>query len=374
MLVADRLQHAGVGREAGLAAALARQAEALEQHGAELLGRPDDELVAGQVPDLALQAGDLLAHALVDGGQALRRRAARPRAPSRAARARAAARSRPARTAGSRSRICSRCQAVSAWTSTASRARRVLDVGLEPALLADLAEREAAPGGLQQVGAEQRVVGQDRRHRAQRLGVVGDRRPLADRPDELGRPDAQSPTSTSSPAASPKRGSCSGGSSSPSGTSGASTASEASVSRPPKVGASRTEPSRTRAADGGRRDRRGRRRVGARPAPPRGGAAGRAARTRGRRRAGASGRARGPPRARGRRPPSRRAGRWPGAWRRGRRRRAGRGSPCAWRPEIWSTLASTSSSEPNCCRSWDAVLSPMPGTPGMLSDVSPLSP
>ena len=43
-------------------------------------------------------------------------------------------------------------------------------------------------------------------------------------------------------------------------------------------------------------------------------------------------------------------------------------------PEIWSTDSSTPSSEPNCCRSWAAVLSPIPGTPGMLSEVSPLSP
>ena len=37
-------------------------------------------------------------------------------------------------------------------------------------------------------------------------------------------------------------------------------------------------------------------------------------------------------------------------------------------------LASTASSEPNSCRSWAAVLSPIPGTPGMLSEVSPLRP
>ena len=43
-------------------------------------------------------------------------------------------------------------------------------------------------------------------------------------------------------------------------------------------------------------------------------------------------------------------------------------------PEIWSTLASTPSSEPKRCSSSAAVLSPIPGTPGMLSDVSPLSP
>ena len=55
VLVADRLQHAGVGREAGLAAALARQAELDEQHLGELLRRADHELLARQVPDLALE-------------------------------------------------------------------------------------------------------------------------------------------------------------------------------------------------------------------------------------------------------------------------------------------------------------------------------
>ena len=43
-------------------------------------------------------------------------------------------------------------------------------------------------------------------------------------------------------------------------------------------------------------------------------------------------------------------------------------------PEILSTLASTSSSDPYSWSSCAAVLSPIPGTPGMLSEVSPLSP
>ena len=36
--------------------------------------------------------------------------------------------------------------------------------------------------------------------------------------------------------------------------------------------------------------------------------------------------------------------------------------------------AITSSTDPYCEISWPAVLSPMPGMPGMLSDVSPLRP
>jgi len=45
--------------------------------------------------------------------------------------------------------------------------------------------------------------------------------------------------------------------------------------------------------------------------------------------------------------------------------RAGESSPAC---------ASTSSSEPYWATSCAAVLSPIPGTPGMLSEVSPLSP
>ncbi len=60
VLGADRLQHAGVGRVAGLAATLARQAELLEQDLAELLRRADRELVAGELEDLAFEAADLL--------------------------------------------------------------------------------------------------------------------------------------------------------------------------------------------------------------------------------------------------------------------------------------------------------------------------
>ena len=39
-----------------------------------------------------------------------------------------------------------------------------------------------------------------------------------------------------------------------------------------------------------------------------------------------------------------------------------------------STCSITSSSEPYCAISWPAVLSPIPGTPGMLSEVSPFRP
>ncbi len=109
-------------------------------------------------------------------------------------------------------------------------------------------------------------------------------------------------------------------------------------------------------------------------APPRAGAAARAARTRGTRRAAASGRA---------------------ALETNSARSSSSGmsrlavasclemrasSACSVRfclrlaPLISSTWSSTASSEPNRCSSSAAVLSPIPGTPGMLSLVSPFSP
>ena len=59
MLVADRLQHLGVGAEAGLAAALAAELELLEEDRAELLRRADHELLARELPDLALELDHL---------------------------------------------------------------------------------------------------------------------------------------------------------------------------------------------------------------------------------------------------------------------------------------------------------------------------
>ncbi len=58
--------------------------------------------------------------------------------------------------------------------------------GDEAALLRELGERVAAPRGVEQVGGDHRVVGEGLGHPAQRLGVVGDHRPLRARRDELG--------------------------------------------------------------------------------------------------------------------------------------------------------------------------------------------
>ena len=71
VLLADRLEHAGIRGEACLAAALAREPQLLEQDLRELLRRADRELLAGQLPDAALELGGPLAEALADLRQAL---------------------------------------------------------------------------------------------------------------------------------------------------------------------------------------------------------------------------------------------------------------------------------------------------------------
>ena len=305
--VADRLQHAGVGGEAGLAAALARQPELLEQDRAELLGRADDELLAGQVPDLALQA----VRPPRARGRRPRRCApcpgARPRSPSRAARATSGSSISVSSICSPRSEICSRCQAASACSSAASRAGVVGAVGAQAALLADLAERERAPRGLQQVGAQQRVVGEVRRHEARapwrRGRRPGDRRARARRPRAARRARRARPR----PTAAPKRHVGSAASSWPSGTSGGDHGDRRPPSPPGRACAGRRRvPSRRRTATVCSSTGSGAARplASVRRAPPPGAAAARAARTRGRPRAGASGRARGRPRRSGRRRPA----------------------------------------------------------------------
>ena len=71
VLVADRLEHARIRREAGLAAPLARQAELLEQDRRELLRGADRELLPGQVPDAPLQLHRALVEARADRAQPL---------------------------------------------------------------------------------------------------------------------------------------------------------------------------------------------------------------------------------------------------------------------------------------------------------------
>ena len=81
------------------------------------------------------------------------------------------------RSVSPRPRISSRCQAASACGEQRVGGGLVLEVGAEAALLGQLAERVGAARRLEQVGGDLGVVGEDRRHLPQRLGVVGDHRP-----------------------------------------------------------------------------------------------------------------------------------------------------------------------------------------------------
>ena len=225
VLVADRLQHARVGRVARLAAALARQAELLEQDLAELLRRADQELLPGELEDLAVRAPSISActRAVISCSRGTFRRT-----PSSSI-------SRSTLTSGSsissitarrpRSSICSRCQSASAPSSTASRRQRVLDVAGEAALLAQLGERVAAPRGLEQVGAEQRVVREPGRNEPERLRVVRDHRTRAGSAAATSSGPVHSPASTSPSHAAAKRQAAPSANSSPSGGSLARTAS-----------------------------------------------------------------------------------------------------------------------------------------------------
>ena len=319
VLVADRLQHARVGREAGLAAPLARQPELAEQHLGELLRRADHELLAGELPDLALELGGVGAHP-------------QPRLlEPRGVELHAGLLGLPQHVHERQLDVVQQVLQPALAHLLALTLGELVDqdcvdrlrvVGLDrhPALLAQLRQRVAAARGVEQVGGDLRVEHEVRRDLAERLGVVRDHRPLAGGRDELGgigRP--RPPARTDRPR---RRRSA--------------TRSRAAAARP------RAPPARSRRAPARRRTawRRRRRRpcgprrcgrsrppgAGSRPtrrrrAPPPAAAAGRAARTRGTSRAASS----GPARASARRPGRARSGRRgpssPAAWRRGHRRR-----------------------------------------------------
>ena len=248
--------------------------------------------VSARRPDVVLEVAELAADA--------RRRP--PRAARTLSRTPASSISRSTRTSGSsmssisgvspRSSICSRCHAASSRMSTASAAAAGSAPVARPALLDELAQRERAPRRLEQVRAEQRVVGQARRHDAERLGVVrGDRaaRRARRRPPRGRRTAPYEHLRRPSPRRSVRRSSA--GTSSPSGVSRRLDHDRRPPRRPAARRGRRRVASRTR-----RRRRCARPAAAARPrrrrrAPPRAGAAGRAARTRGRSRAAASGRA-----------------------------------------------------------------------------------
>ncbi len=98
-----------------------------------------------------------------------------------------------------RSEICSRCQSASAPQHHGVGGERILEIAGQSALFAQLGERVAAPAGLEQVGAEQRVVREAGRHEPERLGVVRDDGALTARPRTTCSGPSQSPASTSAP-------------------------------------------------------------------------------------------------------------------------------------------------------------------------------
>ena len=290
---------------------------------------------------------------------------------SRAARARAAARSRRSRSVRPRSWSCSRWRAASSWTSTARAACGSSAVDGQAALLAQLVERVAAARGVEQVGGDLGVEARGWRGTSPSAlaswaidrAVAGGARPA--RPGRRPRPRARRrrprrrrsassvvareqlalggpraprrPATSSSPVSvgdvRRRRPSATGivraSAASGRGIASASAASSASSSRRSGSRSSHSRNTVAQAASG---------RARASSSASRSRSIGHVAR------------------------PSSRA-----AWRAARRRRARSGSACAWRRRSRRRWPSTSSRSPKRCSSSAAVLSPMPGTPGMLS-------
>ena len=313
-------------------------------------GEPIDELLAREVPDLALEPGDLLGDA--------RRRSP----PSRSVSSRTPASSIVAQHRDQRQldlveqrllaalgELLALAVARAPARSSASRGRRSSSTSVaEPALLAQLGERERAPRRVEQVGGEQRVVGEAAAGPTPSAfascAITGR---VAERRDELGRVGDLAVTTSLAARRrrTPSARSRANSSPSPARARAAATASGASPS--PSRAASAGEPGAHARARPPRRTRRRRRRVVAERLlqPPQRVAQLELAEDLAQ---AASGRARARP------PP-------PGRGRRGTSRctvastlltRAS--SACLRRfslrlaPEISSTCASTSSSVPNC--------------------------
>ena len=305
-------------------------------------------------------------------------RAGRPRAPCRAARATSGSSTSSSSASWPRS-ASSLALACGQLLDAAARRRAAASStsAWHAALLAQLGEREAAPRGVEQVGREQRVVGEPRRNGAERLGVMGDR-PGARRARRPAPPGRRRSPATTSRAARRRR------------SARRSLASEQLALGRPRAPwttiASGDSPSPSRAASLRARPRgRG---PSMRVAPS--AAAGAAA-------VGAERLLEAPqriaqlelaedlaqPRAVGLPRGLRRRVEVDGDVALDRREPLADarvvgvvrpGSPCAWRPRCRRRARGPPRASPNCCSSCAAVLSPIPGTPGMLSDVSPLSP
>ena len=186
VLVADRLQHLGVGGEAGLAAALAAELELLEEDLAELLRRADHELLAGELPDLALELDDVGADA---GGDDLQRLRVELDALLLGLAQDVDERELDlVHEVGQAALLDLRALALGELVDQDGvGGELVLGVGADPALLGELVERVAAPRGVEQVAGDRGVEDEVGRDVAELLGVVGDDGAVAERLDDEAR-------------------------------------------------------------------------------------------------------------------------------------------------------------------------------------------
>ena len=217
VLVADRREHARVGREAGLAAPLAAQARA-SRTGSRLscCGEPIVNSSPASSQISRSSSLDLARATPPRSRPAARCRASRPAAPSGRAPRPAAA--RPPRAAGAaRARSISRLLRLGQRAHRDRLARdavRALDDRLDALLLEQLVERVLPPRGVDQVGGDHRVVPRfsgmrpssvERRRRcaADRLPVVGDQRPLPQASSSAARLSARAAPSATGQASAP---------------------------------------------------------------------------------------------------------------------------------------------------------------------------
>ena len=185
VLVPDRLQHAVVGAEARLAAALAAEPELLEQDLPELLRRADHELLVRERPDLALELDDLRLDAGGDRLQPLRVELdAGLLGLAQDAHERELDRVQQVLEAAFDDQRALRLREL--VREHRARGERVAGLGGDPALLAQLLQRIAAASRVEQVGGDRGVEDEVGRDLGERLGVVGDHGAVADGGDHVG--------------------------------------------------------------------------------------------------------------------------------------------------------------------------------------------
>ena len=176
VLVADRLQHARVGAEAGLAAALAREAELLEQDlGRAAAGEPitNSSPASSQISRSSWSASARMREATVSSLRGVELDA-RLLGLAQHVHERELDVGQQVGRARARASCGGAGGSASSWMSTARARLLVVGVDRHPALLGELVERVAAAGGVEQVGGDLGVEDEVARDVAERLGVVGD--------------------------------------------------------------------------------------------------------------------------------------------------------------------------------------------------------